>query len=571
MRFKKIRLGDLLVQHDFISQTQLENAIAQQKKTGGKLGKVLVSLGLITEDELLTTLSEQLEIPFINLMDYDFNVELVKRLPETLARRFRAIILDEKNKNLLVGLADPLDIHAYDELSRILKQPLSLGIVREEELLNSIDLMYRHQEQITGFAEALSHQVKRAEIDLAHIGDNLSNEEAPVVKLVQTLFDDAVKMQASDIHIEPEESILRIRQRIDGSLQETIMKEHQIAPALTQRIKLMAGLNIAEKRLPQDGRFTINVSDHIVDVRVSTMPTKNGEAVVLRILDQSKAMLNLGHLGLQAEQLKQVRELIHIPHGIILVTGPTGSGKTTTLYSILNELNQSDKKIITVEDPVEYQLPRINQVQVNPTIDLSFARVLRTALRHDPDILLVGEIRDTETARIALRAAMTGHLVLATLHTNDAVSSAMRLLDMDVEGYLVATSLRAVIAQRLLRKICLNCKQEYQPDDQELAWLEAAAIPSLLSKTYYKGSGCTYCNKSGYSGRVGVYEIMIPNPDMLQALRRYDPAAFVRAAQQREGNRPLAANAMDMAIRGETTLEEVIRISGELSDKVDYE
>lgn len=346
-----------------------------------------------------------------------------------MARRFRAIVLAERNGELLVGMADPLDIFAYDEIVRILKQPIKQAVVRESELLSTLDLVYRRTEEIASLAEELEDELDDDAFDLADLTAESSSEDAPVVKLLKTLFEDAVQARSSDIHIEPDESVVRIRQRVDGVLQEQVMKEKRVNAALVLRLKLMAGLNISEKRLPQDGRFNVRVKGRSIDVRVSTMPVQYGESVVMRLLDQSQGMLNLESTGMPPELLARFRRMIQRPHGMILVTGPTGSGKTTTLYGALSELNRPEVKIITAEDPVEYRLPRVTQVQVNPKIGLEFSDVLRAALRQDPDVILVGEMRDSETVEIGLRAAMTGHLVLSTLHTNDSISSAMRLID----------------------------------------------------------------------------------------------------------------------------------------------
>lgn len=426
----KIRIGDLLIQDGVITEEQLQNALDQQKESGHRIGRVLVDLGYVDEEKFLTFLSQQLNIPFIDLRRYEFDVNLIHRLRESYARRYRAIVLADQGDSLLVGMADPMDIFASDELERILEKPVQTAVVRESELLDTLDLVYRRTEDIASFAEELDEELTEGQFDLEALSLNADDSEAPVVKLLQSIFEDAVQVRASDIHIEPDESVLRIRQRVDGVLHEQVMKERRIAPALVLRLKLLSGLDISEKRLPQDGRFSLLVKGRKIDVRLSTMPIENGESVVMRLLDQTDGATDLTEVGMPEDMLKVFRNLIHRPHGLILVTGPTGSGKTTTLYGALQELNEVGKKIITVEDPVEYRLHRVNQVQVNPKIDLSFARVLRSALRQDPDILLVGEIRDTETAEIALRAAMTGHLVLSTLHTNDAVSSAMRLVDM---------------------------------------------------------------------------------------------------------------------------------------------
>ena len=559
---KKIRIGDLLVQNDVITEQQLMTALREQKNTGRKLGRTLIDLGYVDEDNLLNILSRQLEVPFVQLRHYQFNNELVKKLPEAMARRFRAIVLAEKSGELLVGMADPLDIFAYDELVRVLKQPIKQAVVRESELLSTLDLVYRRTDEIASLAEELEDELGDDAFDLADLSAQSESADAPVVKLLQTLFEDAVQARSSDIHIEPDESVVRIRQRVDGVLQEQVMKEKRVNAALVLRLKLMAGLNISEKRLPQDGRFNIRVKGRSIDVRVSTMPVQYGESVVMRLLDQSQGTLDLEGTGMPPELLARFRKLIKKPHGMILVTGPTGSGKTTTLYGALTELNKPEVKIITAEDPVEYRLPRITQVQVNPKIGLEFATVLRSALRQDPDIILVGEMRDHETAEIGLRAAMTGHLVLSTLHTNDSISSAMRLIDMGAEPFLVASSLLGVIAQRLVRRVCDNCKETYEPTEQELVWLQAFDLDPLdIEAGFVHGRGCYQCSNTGYKGRVGVYEMLEMNEDMLDALRRKDVSDFTRAARQSPAFRPLGQCAVDYALQGVTSLQEVARVA----------
>lgn len=493
------------------------------------------------------------------------------RLPETYARRYRAIVLADQRSALLVGMADPMDIFAFDELERILEQPIQQAMVRESELLSTLDLIYRRTEDIANFAEALDEELTDNQFDLDALTPEGDDSDAPVVKLLHSIFEDAVQVRASDIHIEPDETVLRIRQRVDGVLQEQVMKERRIAPALVLRLKLLSGLDISEKRLPQDGRFSLKVKNHKLDVRLSTMPVEYGESVVMRLLDQSTGITELDNVGMPPDIVARFRKLIHLPHGLILVTGPTGSGKTTTLYGALQELNEVGKKIITVEDPVEYRLHRINQVQVNPKIDLTFARVLRSALRQDPDILLIGEIRDTETAEIALRAAMTGHMVLSTLHTNDAITSAMRLVDMGAEGFLAATALRAVVAQRLVRRLCDNCFEDYTPDAKELAWIinvlgRDAADDMQLKKPV----GCHRCNNTGYRGRIGVFELLVINDDLADALRREDTAAFVKIARKVPGYRPLVVSALTDAARGITSLSEVFRVAEQVDDSTDF-
>jgi MSHA biogenesis protein MshE len=357
---------------------------------------------------------------------------------------------------------------------------------------------------------------------------------------------------------------------VDGVLQEQVMKERRIAPALVLRLKLLSGLDISEKRLPQDGRFSLRVKGRKIDVRLSTMPIETGESVVMRLLDQTEGATDLDHVGMPKEILERFRKLIHMPHGLILVTGPTGSGKTTTLYGALQELNEVGKKIITVEDPVEYRLHRINQVQINPRIDLSFARVLRSALRQDPDILLVGEIRDTETAEIALRAAMTGHMVLSTLHTNDALSSAMRLVDMGAEGFLAATALRAVVAQRLVRRLCDNCYVDHTPSPKDMAWIKKVLGDEASNIHLKKGVGCHRCNNTGYRGRIGVFELLVINDELADALRRSDSSDFIRTARETPGYQPLVVSALRYAAQNITSLEEVLRVAEQIDESSDF-
>ncbi len=560
---RKIRIGDLLVENNIISAEQLQFALSEQRKSGSKLGRVLIDLGFLSEKQMLTFLSQQLNIPLIDLKLYSFDTNLIRKLPETHARRFRSIVLAEQDGGYLIGMADPSDIFAYDEILRILNRSIYVALVREDELLRTFDTVYRRTDEISSLAQALDEEVSDGELDIAEIVAAAEVADAPVVKLLQSLFVDAVQVGASDIHIEPDEQCLRLRQRVDGILHEQVIREKRIAAALVLRLKLMASLNISEKRLPQDGRFNIKVRGKSIDVRVSTMPVQYGESVVMRLLDQSGELLELDHLGMPADVLARFRRILRHPNGMILVTGPTGSGKTTTLYAALHELNQASHKIITVEDPVEYRLPRINQVQVNNKIGLDFSAVLRSALRQDPDIILVGEMRDRETSEIGLRAAMTGHLVLSTLHTNDAASTADRLFDMGAQGYLLAASLRVIIAQRLIRKICENCKHPHQPEPQEIAWL-AQVRPTETYDRLAQGAGCTQCGQTGYRGRIGVYEYLEPTLAMLDALRRNNPSEFVRSAAFAPLYKPLAESALDLALRGETTLDEAKRIAGEI-------
>jgi MSHA biogenesis protein MshE len=564
---KKIRIGDLLISAGAITEEQLQIALKEQKSTGQRLGRVLTELGFVDEDEMLNLLSRQLSIPYVDLSQFDFSSDLVRLLPETMARRFRAIVLENRGTDYLVGLVDPMDIFAVDELSRALKNNVQQAVVRESELLKALDVVYRKTDEIANLAEELEEELgEGAEVfDLNQLTSD--GDDAPVVKLLQSIFEDAVQIKASDIHIEPDEFELRIRNRVDGVLHEQVMKESRVAAALVLRLKLLSGLNISEKRLPQDGRFNIKVKERNIDVRLSTMPLQYGEGVVMRLLDQSNNLTNLNNVGMPPDMLKRFRRLIQSPHGLILVTGPTGSGKTTTLYGALQELNQPGRKIITAEDPVEYRMPRINQVQIKSNIGLTFSKVLRVALRQDPDVLLIGEIRDGETAEIALRASMTGHLVLSTLHTNDAISSAVRLIDMGAEGYLVAVSLRAIVAQRLIRKNCSFCLESYSPTGSEMDWLLGrSARQSLGNVLFKKGKGCSRCNQTGYQGRIGIFELLELDGEMSSAIRKGDVHLLTQLANNKPNYKRLYDSAMEYALQGLTTLEEVARVAGQIED-----
>ena len=560
----KIRLGDLLVENRVISEAQLELALGEQKKTGRKLGRTLIDNGYISEDDLLEFLSKQLDVPFIDLSQFNFDPNTIRLLPEINARRLRAIALDASGPEVMVGLADPTNIFAYDELARLLKRPVKIAVVRESELLRTIDLVYRRTDEITGFAQELRDELTAGDIDLNQLvaGDDVT--DAPVVKLLQSMFEDAVQTRASDIHIEPDETVLRFRQRVDGVLHEQVMSEKRIASALVLRLKLMAGLNISERRLPQDGRFSVKVKDHSVDVRLSTMPVSHGESVVMRLLDQTTGILDLEELGMPKDLRRRYDILVRRPYGMVLVTGPTGSGKTTTLYSTLKLLNTAKQKIITVEDPVEYRLSRVNQVQVHPQIGLTFGRVLRSALRQDPDIVLIGEMRDEETAEIGVRAAMTGHMVLSTLHTNDAISTVNRLMDMGVKSYLLASALHAVLAQRLVRRVCESCSDAVELDATAKAWIQAQGGEKALSVTYREGKGCPHCNNTGYAGRIGVYELLELDADMSQTLSKGESAHFATLARSSSGFHSLERVALVYAARGITSVHEAMRLSADL-------
>jgi MSHA biogenesis protein MshE len=565
-RPEKIRLGDLLTAQKIISQAQLGLALENQKKSGRRLGRVLIEQGFASEEQICEAISRQLNIPYVNLKFYNFNDQVVRRLPEAQARRFRAVVLEDRPASCLIGMADPTDLFAFDEITRLLKRDIEVAVVSEAALLQNIDRIYRRTDQISGLAKELERDVGDSYIDFGALGAGVGAEEAPVVKLLQSVFEDAVQVNASDVHIEPLENRLQIRFRIDGALMPQTQSDPKIAPSLALRLKLMAGLDISEKRLPQDGRLMVSVRDEKIDVRMSTMPCQYGETVVLRLLNRRATVQSLDKLGIPDDIRRRFTEIIRRTAGMVLVTGPTGSGKTTTLYAALAELNTPDRKIITVEDPVEYRLAGITQVQVNEKIDLTFARVLRSTLRQDPDVILIGEIRDEETAQIGLRAALTGHLVFSTLHTKDAANTPLRLIDMGAPSYMVATSVHAVIAQRLVRLICESCIVNVVPDAEEGRWLEAVVGPQWSGQRYSRGTGCSQCNGLGYAGRTGVYEMLEMTPDLVRAANTADPNAFLETAKAHLSGRTLTDRALALVAEGRTTVSEAMKVSIQVED-----
>ncbi len=569
---RRIRLGDVLVEHGTITADQLATALTEQRRSGRKLGRVLGDLGFVSESALHELLAKHLEVPYVDLKQARIDREAVKLLPEALARRYRALVLLQDARGLLVGMADPSDLHAYDELRSKLKQPIRLALVGEADFLKTLDAVYRHTDEIATLAEAVRDDLKQGEVDLEQLSAEESSPDAPVLKLLQTMFNDAIKARASDIHIEPGENVLRIRLRVDGVLQQQVIEGRRVASALVTRLKLMCGLDIAEKRLPQDGRFSIRVQDAAVDVRLATMPTTHGESVVMRLLSQSATLLSLEKLGMTATTDERFRRLVERNAGMVLVTGPTGCGKTTTLYAALNHINKPGVKVITVEDPVEYRMDGITQVQVLPKIGLDFARVLRTALRQDPDIILVGEIRDRETVEIALRGAMTGHLVFSTLHTINAIATVNRLLDMGAPGYMIAAAVHGIVAQRLVRRVCVDCAQPATPTVNQIAWL-ATCRPGLdlERQNFMAGAGCTYCNLTGYRGRVAVYELLEFDRTLADAVGRGDLEGFARAARGSAGYLPLAQGAIDYARAGVTSLAEAMAVGAGLEELMDVD
>jgi len=561
-RPERIRLGDLLLQQKLISQEQLKAALEDQGRSGRKLGKVLIESGYLSEDQIGEALARQLSVPFINLKYYNFNSAVTRKLPEAQARRFRALLLEEQDDMVLVAMVDPTDLFAFDEISRLTRKEVNIAVVSETMLLQTIDRIYRRTDQISSLARELGEDLG----DVVDFGTlTLGAEDAPVVKLLQTMFEDAVQARASDIHIEPHEKGLHIRFRIDGLLQPQTETDAKISSAVAQRLKLMSGLDISERRLPQDGRFNVKVRDHPIDVRISSMPTQYGETIVMRLLHRAGGLHQLDDLGMSPEMLERFGKAIHRYTGMVLVTGPTGSGKTTTLYAALNELNKPDCKIITVEDPVEYRLDGLNQVQVNEKIELTFSRVLRSSLRQDPDVILIGEMRDVETAQIGMRAAITGHMVLSTLHTRDAASAPLRLVDMGVPRYMVAYSLQAVVAQRLLRVNCESCRKPHQPDPQEVQWLRTVGRDPAAGRIM-AGSGCQHCNGSGYAGRIGIYEMLEMDDELAALANSDDPGRFIAAAEQRMAGHLLRDSAAQLALAGKTTVSEAMRVTAQLED-----
>ncbi|MFZ2972517.1 MAG: GspE/PulE family protein [Ferribacterium limneticum] len=565
---QKVRLGDLLIQQGLLTEEQLKMALDEQKRTGRKLGRVFVESGYVTEEGISQALARQLRIPFVDLKNFTPKPDLIKLLPEAPARRFRAMVLEQlPDGRLQIGLADPTDLQAYDEITRLVKREIDLAVVTESQLLAMVDRVYHRGEQITGLAKELTAELGDMPIEFGDLlGLNPGAEDAPVVKLLQTVFEEAMRLRASDIHFEPQEKSLRIRFRIDGVLHIQTEADGKVSSAVALRLKLMSGLDISEKRLPQDGRFNIKVRANPVDVRISTLPTQYGESVVMRLLAQNTGLLELDKIGMPPRVLDRLRHALKRPSGMVLVTGPTGSGKTTTLYAALNELNSPEKKVITVEDPVEYRLGGLNQVQVHEKIDLSFSRVLRTVLRQDPDIVLIGEMRDQETAEIGMRAAMTGHLVLSTLHTNDAVSTPIRLLDMGVPRYMVALSVHMVIAQRLVRLICSNCREAYPLTPNEHEWLRYELGNGIDDHTYHHGRGCAHCANTGYQGRSGVYEFLEMSDTVVEAINHEDPGEFMRVARQQMAGETLRRDAVRLVLSGRTTVSEAMRISNQFEE-----
>ena len=563
--YGKPLLGRILGDKFNLSSSKLEEALAYQREKGGRLGEALLHLRALREEELLEGLAIQFGLPWMRQLDSStIDHELIKKVPIAFCRRYRVLPLRHEGGNILVASTDPLETVALDDLRLLLGKPVKPVLTTGVSLLARLNHVYDEAASPAGAEEVMEDIAANESLDqLAHELDEPQDlldatDEAPIIRLVNSVLFQAVRQRASDIHFESFERGLVVRYRIDGVLYPVLTPPKRLQASIIARIKIMAGLNIAEKRLPQDGRFAIRTAGKDVDLRVSVLPTSHGERVVLRLLEKENRLLNLSEMGFPTERLSAIHQLIQLAHGIILVTGPTGSGKTTTLYAALSHINAPDKNIITVEDPVEYQLLGIGQMQVNPKINLTFATGLRSILRQDPDVIMIGEIRDRETAEIAIHASLTGHLVFSTLHTNDAASAATRLIDMGIEPFLVASSVVAVLALALLRKICPDCKRSYQPSAEELSRLD---LPPGTRATLYRGAGCAACSQTGYRGRTGIFELMVLDDDIRRLIGGKADATAIKQSAVAKGMVTLKQEGTDRVLQGHTTLEEVMRIT----------
>jgi type IV pilus assembly protein PilB len=553
---KSKQLGQILIELGFISTEQLETALEEHRKTPKSLGRVLIDLGMIKEADLVRALAEQVGLEFVDLNEFPIDATSTVLLPEALSRRYRAIPIGERDGRLLVAMSDPANVYALDDIRTITGRDVQPVVATANDVEEAIQKFSGMDSQVEAMASIAAESVDETTADLEE-----ALEDAPIVKLVNAIMTQAVGDRASDVHLEPAEHNVRIRFRVDGVLHEPMPPAPKsIQGGLISRLKVMADLNIAERRVPQDGRISMKVGGRALDLRVATLPTVHGEKVVIRVLDKSNALLRLEDLGFLENAYDRFSESFRKPYGAILVTGPTGSGKSTTMYSTLNILNEESKNIITVEDPVEYRLAGVNQMQVNPKAGLTFASALRSILRADPDIVLIGEIRDKETATIAIEAALTGHLVLSSLHTNDAPSAISRLVEMDVETFLVASAIDAVVAQRLARKLCERCRVVYQPEQAEL---EAAGFPEWLwpeIPQLFKAQGCPACSNTGYRGRIGLYEVMRMSEEIERLTVERASADAIRNVAVQQGMMTLRDDGLEKARMGITTLDEVARV-----------
>ncbi|MHC5179570.1 MAG: GspE/PulE family protein [Planctomycetota bacterium] len=562
--------GDWLIQQEAITVEQLDSALNEQKTNGGRIGQSLVRLKVLSDDELTRNLAEYLNFDYISLADLSvLDKDVARRIPENIAKRFGVLATEETDEYIIVAMSDPLDVIAVDTVSVKLKQPIKTVLAAENEIQRAIEYIYHgtdvEEQQLRDLVDL---EISSDDDDLLEnalemeISSAAEAEDAPVIRFVDLMLSQAIKSRASDIHVEPQERTMNIRMRIDGMLTDMVPPARKMQAAVIARIKILSEMDISDRRLPQDGRFKIKrgrgKSD--IDVRVSSLPTIYGEKIVMRILDKGAVQHDLNMLGLEPKLLDEFKSTLAQPHGIIIVTGPTGSGKSTTLYSALNELRDPHKNISTVEDPVEYRLAGINQTQIKPSIGLSFASCLRTLLRQDPDIVLIGEIRDKETMEIAIKASLTGHLVLSTFHTNDAPSALSRLVYMGLEPYLLGSSLNLILAQRLVRKICDNCKS---PTDLPEAQIRKLGLTpeQLASATFYQGTGCTECDGSGYRGRVPIFEFLVMDSDIREAIASGARETQIRQMARDKGYGGLLASGVSRILDGRTTAEEILRVT----------
>jgi type IV pilus assembly protein PilB len=560
---EKLSLGESLVKDGLITAEQLKKAEDEGKRTDQHLNKILVRLGMITEEDLVMFLSNKLSIPHIELGNYLIDPKIIELVPEALARKHELIPVLKIGNRLTCAMADPWDVFALDEIRSKTNLVVEPAVATGGEIEKALSEYYGAKGSMEDLIKSIDEEKlglgDGKEIDLKKLQGIV--EEPVVIKLVNMIIMKAIHERASDIHIEPEEGVLKTRFRVDGMLHEVSAPPKHLQSAIISRLKIMADLNIAERRTPQDGRFTIKMEGKQIDVRMSCIPTIYGENVVLRLLDASSALLSLEDLGFSKDTLAKFDKLIRRPHGIILVTGPTGSGKTTTLYASLNKINTVEKNIVTVEDPIEYKLPGIRQIQINTKVDLTFANGLRSILRQDPNIIMVGEMRDHETAEIAIQSALTGHLVLSTLHTNDAPGAVTRMIDMGVEPFLVSSSVIAVLAQRLVRTICPDCKARYTPTEEELK--DVGVQTDKLPVKFCRGKGCPKCMGTGYKGRIGIYELMIPDEKIRNAVISKSSTDEIRRLALAAGMVTLKEDGIRKIKEGTTTVEEVLRVTEE--------
>jgi type IV pilus assembly protein PilB len=555
---KQKQLAEILLEQGLVSQEQLQEAMNEQQASGKRLGKILIDMGIVKEQDLVAALAKQIGMTFVDLGDHSIDGAAAALLPEQIARRYRALPIGFEDSKLVVAMADPANLFALDDIRTITGMDVQQVVSTAADIEAAIRRYSRAGDNVEAVASEASLAADDDVLELERLASAV--EEGPNVKMVNLLITQAMADRASDIHIEPTERDVRIRYRVDGVLHEVMHSPKNIQAGLISRLKVMADINIAERRIPQDGRISLNVGGKSVDLRVATLPTVYGEKVVIRVLDKSSVLLRLEDLGFLEEAYKTYEEAFTRPYGALLVTGPTGSGKSTTLYATLNQINDTERNIITVEDPVEYRLPGINQVQVNSRAGLTFASALRSILRADPDVVLIGEIRDRETAMIAIEAALTGHLVLSTLHTNDAPSSLPRLVEMGVEPYLVASSVDCVVAQRLLRKLCGKCREGYQPDQAELA--EAGFPEEMWDEVdeLFRAVGCSVCAKTGFRSRMGIYEVMTITEEIERMIVDRASSDEVRRSALKDGMITLREDGLEKARAGLTSIQEVLRV-----------